>query len=732
MGKKETSSIEGGDSPNAPVGFFKRHRPFLLSRETIVLLIMGLLLLVAFVVTRVVAPEVGRWVYLAAALIGGTPIVFFAVRAVLMDRDITVDLMVAVAMTAAIIVGEYAAAALVVLVLSFGETLENFTVARADKALTDLAKLVPSTVTVRRKGQEIVVPIKQVVLDDIVLVRTGERIGVDGVVVAGSASINQAAITGESEAVEKREQDEVFAGTLNELGTLEVRVTGLGGDTTLGQIVKLTEDAQQSQASVKRLANRYATILVPLTFLIATSVYVLTQDIMRFVTVLVVVCPCALVLATPTALVAAIGNSAKRGILVKSGSSIEQTGRVDVVAFDKTGTLTLGKPVVEDVLSFGDVEPDSILGSAATVERFSEHAIGRSIVKAATQKTIELGEPADFEVLPGLGVTAKVDEQETIVGKRTLIVEQGCRLSAEIAHKTEVLEQQGKTVILVAISGEVQGLIALADEPRAGVKGAISELKRLGVEQVILITGDSSRTAERIAAELGIDKVFAELLPQEKVSILCELQAKGKKVAFVGDGVNDAPALATADVGIAMGISGTDLALETADVCLMQDEIARVPYIIGLSRKSLKLIWLNVVYSMSVNALSVVLGGFGIIGPVIGAALHETSALPVLANSARLVNYRYQGRGILDYLRDCVLRSSDDEEHTHLHFHETVTHTHTHVHPEEHHLHEHEHIGMGTVSVSVSEPHTHEHMHPPLFHSHAHSRRHNFQHRHKH
>ena len=698
-------------------GFFERHRDFLLSWKTIVTLINGLLLLVGLIVSLLVAPEVGRWVYLASALIGGTPIVIFASRGVLLERDITADLMVAVAMIAAIAAGEYAAAALVVFMLSFGEALEDFTVSRADSALRDLARLVPASVTVRREGQQVVVPLEQVVLDDIVLVRTGERIGVDGIIIAGNASINQAAITGEPMPVEKQAHDEVFAGTLNELGTLEVRVTSLGEDTTLGQIVKLTKEAQQAQAPVQRLANRYATILVPLTFLIAISVYVLTRDITRAITVLVVVCPCALVLATPTALVAAIANSARRGILVKSGSSIEQIGKVDVVAFDKTGTLTLGKPVVKEVIPLKGVEADRLLGLAATVERFSEHPIGRSIVRAAEEKAVTVGEPADFVVLPGFGVKAKVAGQDIIIGKRALIMEQGARLSAEFEDKVERLEQQGKTVILVLVSGKVEGLITLADELRPEAKAAISELKRLGVEQVLLITGDSSGTAERIAGELGVDRFYAQVLPQDKLGILRQLQAQGKKVAFVGDGVNDAPALATADIGIAMGLSGTDLAIETADVCLMQDDIARVPYIIALSRKSLNVIWLNVAFSMSVNVLSVVLGGFGIIGPAIGAVMHETSALPVLANSARLVNYR--GRSLVDRLRDSVLGNL---KHSHFHLHEAITHTHSHVHSDGHHLHEH--------SGTFSEPHTHVHTHLALAHAHAH--RHDIHHRHEH
>jgi heavy metal translocating P-type ATPase len=346
-----------------------------------------------------------------------------------------------------------------------------------------------------------------------------------------------------------------------------------------------------------------------------------------------------LVLATPTAVVAAIGNAAKKGILVKSGEVIERIGKVTVVAFDKTGTLTYGKPVVHDVVPLNGVPQDQILSMAATTERFSEHPIGRSIVQACLDRKLSLGEPEKFEVLPGYGVTAQVDGCKVTIGNRALLLEKGISWASKLDTKVCELEDQGRTVIPVAVNGEVAGLITLADTSRLEAQAAIKELKRMGIEEVIMITGDNPRTADRIAKELGIDRFFAEVLPQDKLKIIRDLQANGKKVAFVGDGVNDAPALAAADIGIAMGVAGADVALETADVGLMADEIERIPQIIELSRKSLGVIHQNIIFSMSMNVLSVFLGGFGIIGPVIGALMHESSALPVLANSARLINY---------------------------------------------------------------------------------------------
>jgi Cd2+/Zn2+-exporting ATPase len=629
-----------GDCRTIKPGFYNRYRDFLLSKETIIAFINGVLLLAGFIVSLLRAPEIGRWLYFGSAVIGGIPLFMLASKAVFIKHDITAGFMASVAMFAAILVGEYSAAALVVFMFAIGDWLENLTIARANNALRDLAQLVPATVTVRRKGMETIIPVEQVTLEDIVLVRSGERIGVDGLLLSGYGSINQSAITGESMPIEKKSGDDIFAGTLNEVGAFEVKVTRLGQDTTLGQIVQLVKNAQAQQAPVQRLANKYAKILVPVTFSIAIAVFLFSGEIIRAITVLVVVCPCALVLATPTGVVAAIGNAAKRGMLVKSGAVIEQVGKVDVVAFDKTGTLTHGKPVVQDVICLSGMERDELLTLAASAERFSEHPIGRSIVQALEHRKLSLREPQEFNVLPGYGVTARIGEQQVVMGNRVLMIEKCIAWSNELNEQVHGLEIQGHTVIPVAVNGSIVGLIALADTPRPEAKTAIAELKRMGIREVIMITGDNPRTAKRIADELGIDRYFAELLPQEKLKIIRDLQMEGRKVMFAGDGVNDAPALAAADIGVAMGLAGTDVALETASIGLMADEIERLPQIIDLSRKTLGVIRQNVIFSMSMNVISLLLGGFGIIGPAIGALLHEFSALPVLANSARLINYR--------------------------------------------------------------------------------------------
>ena len=687
-------------------GFFARYRDFLFSKETIIAAINAGLLLAGFVVSVASVPEIGRWLYLASAVIGGMPLFLLAARSVIVKHDITAGVMASVAMIAAIIVGEYSAAALVVFMFAVGDWLENLTIARANNALRDLARLVPATVTVRREDQELTLPIEQILLDDIVIVRTGERIGVDGRVLRGAGSVNQAAITGESMPVEKAAGDEVFAGTLNEVGALEIQVTRVGPDTTLGQIVKLVQDAQSSQAPVQRVANRYARILVPVTFGIAIGVFLLTRDVTRSITILVVVCPCALVLATPTAVVAAIGNAARRGMLVKSGTVIEQVGRVDVVAFEKTGTLTHGRPVVQEVISLDGTPGQHILALAGATERDSEHPLGRAIVQACRSRQIEPGLCHDFAVRPGFGVTGQVEGHHVLVGNRALLAAEGVTWPNTVDEQVQRLEDQGLTVVPVVVDGQVAGLITLTDPPRIVARTVIAELRQLGIGETIMITGDNQRAAALIARELGIDRVFAEVLPQDKLRIVRELQASGKRVAFVGDGVNDAPALAAAEIGIAMGLAGTDVALETAHIGLMADEIERIPQVIALSRAALRVIRQNVAFSMSVNLLAVVLGSLGIIGPVVGALLHEFSALPVLANSARLINYHGAGQArIGSFLRR--------RAHAHVHAHAPLEHAHRHRHDDEHHGHP---VGERLPGGS----HAHWHRHEPVTHSHPH------------
>jgi Zn2+/Cd2+-exporting ATPase len=622
-----------------PPGFFQRYRSFLLSTGTLITVANALLLVVGFLIQLAGAPQIAQWLYLASALVGGFPIFKLAAVNVFTRFDLTAGVMVSIAMIAAILIGEYSAAALVAFMMLVGEMLENFTMARADNALKELSSLTPDTVTLLRDGRETVVRTLALREGDLVLVRPGGRIPADGQVMAGHAAVDQSAITGESLPIDKLPGDAVYAGTLCSGGALQVRVSRIGEETTLGNMIRLVREARATQAPVQRVANRYAQYLIPIALSIAVVTYILTRDIVRSITVLIVICPCALVLATPTALVAAIGNAAKRGILVKNGAAMEQMGHVDVVAFDKTGTLTLGQPRVTHTISLDGLGPDEVLRLAASAERPSEHPLARAIVTAAQEQGLETQLPEDFETMPGHGVSARVGGRHVVIGDG-MLARLAVPLGPDAIRRAEDHVHQGEKVIPVAVEGAVIGLLVLSDTVRPESAAAVARLKALGVRQTVLISGDNARVAEGVGHALGVDQVHAGVLPEAKLDLIRGYQAQGLKVAFVGDGVNDAPALAAADVGIAMGGGGTAVAAETAGIVLLADQLDRVPLLIELSRSTLGVIRANVVFSMSWNVFSVLLSVTGVIGPVFGAVMHELSALPVVANSARLINWR--------------------------------------------------------------------------------------------
>lgn len=639
----ETQSTVGCDTcltGNYQTSFFERYRGFLLSFNTLVTAANGLLLLLgAFVQWVIGNQQAADILYIASALIGGFPIFVLAARGI-SKGNLTAGVMVSVAMIGALLIGEHSAAAIVAFMMMFGEMLENFAIARSDDALKELAGLIPNEVTLLRDGQETVLPVEQVRVGDMLLIRNGERLPVDGAVTSGQASVDESAITGESIPIDKEPGDIVFAGTINTAGTLVVQAQKLGRDTTLGTIVKLVEEARETQAPVERVANKYAQYLVPVTFAIAIATYFITGDMVRSVTVLVVVCPCALVLATPTALVAAIGNAARNHVIVKTGADMEALGKVDVVAFDKTGTLTMGRPDVVEVTSLDSVTPEEILTYAACAERPSEHPLGRAIVAAATSRGMPIPQAEGSQVLTGFGVKAKNNGREIVVGNRALLHSSGITLGREEDARIFELERRGHTVIPVAVDQRVVGLISLADVVRPEAGETIQALKAAGVGRTVMISGDNKATVQAIASRLGISEYHAEMLPDQKLDLLREMQSQGCHVAYVGDGVNDAPALAVADTGIAMGVTGTDVAIETADVALMRDDMQALPYLLGLSQETLRTIRISVTFSMSMNLLALALSVLGIIGPVMGAVMHELSALPVLAYSARLVSYK--------------------------------------------------------------------------------------------
>lgn len=624
--------------------FTRRYSDFLLDPSTLFTLASFLLLIIASIhnpqglLSSGDPRETGAPLYLAAALVGSIFIWWSAFQGI-RKGDFTADIPVSLATAVAIAIGQYSAAAVVAVLLLIGGMLENFVAARAGKALEALSKLLPDRVTVRRAGNDAIISLEDVTVGDLLLIRSGERIAVDGEVITGRAAVNQSAITGESVPIEKQTGDAVFAGTLNEAGTIEVRATKVGQETTLGQIRRMVEEAQEKKAPIERMLNRYAKFYTPTAVVFGALLWWWSGDMSRAITMLIVFCPCVMVLATPTALVASIGNAALRGSLVKKGATIEALANIDTVIFDKTGTLTVGQPKLMEVTPLNGLEETNILTLAAIAEKFSEHPLGRAIVQAAQAHSLSLPDPEEFEAMPGLGVRAAVNGCKVVLGRPQLLVEQGLGSAEYPEAGANEQAAPGQTIIGVAIGEEIAGTLALRDMLRPEARAAVTRFNSLGVHTV-LVTGDNWATANQIAAELEITEVYAESLPQEKVAIVKKFQSEGRRVAFVGDGVNDGPALATADVGIAMGIAGTDVAIETAEIALLADDLAKLPHLLKLSRQAIRAIKQNLVFSLAVLAAAVGLTIPGILTPVTGALLHELSSIPVIANSARLIRLR--------------------------------------------------------------------------------------------
>jgi len=627
-----------------PRSLFRDYREFLLTPGTIFTLVSSILLAIA-VLYQVsglfidAAPEAyADRIYLAAALVGSSFIWYSAVQGI-REGDFTADIPVSLATAAAIAIGQYPAAAVVAVLLLLGGLLEELVAARADRALDALARLLPDRVTVRRDGKDLFISPDEVVVGDLLIVRSGERIAVDGEVLFGAAAINQSAITGESVPVEKQAGDTVFAGTLNENGAIEVLATRVGTETTLGQIRRLVADAQEEKAPVERVLDRYAKLYTPAAIILGLLLWWWSGNVLQAITMLIVFCPCVIVLATPTALVASIGNAALRGSLVKKGAAVETLAHVDIVIFDKTGTLTSGELQLADVVPFDDVLETSLLGYAASAEKFSEHPVGRAIVRAAAGREIAVTDPESCELLTGLGVKARTGGHAVLLGRPKLFSDMGITLPKTVLWEIDARACEGMSVIVVMIDHAVSGLLVFEDTLREHAQETVAALNQAGIRTVI-VTGDNRETAARIAEATGISEMHAEMMPEEKVGIVKRFQEAGHRVAFVGDGVNDGPALATADVGVAMGNAGTDVAIETADVVLLSDDLLKLPRIIDTSRKALRTIRQNLVFAVGVLLFAVCLTVFNILTPVTGALLHELSSIPVIANSARLIGMK--------------------------------------------------------------------------------------------
>jgi len=566
---------------------------------------------------------------LAVVLVGGFPVFRKVVRATLGGRIVAHTLMTVGAL-AALAVGEWATAAVVVFFMRVGDSTEAFTAGRARRAVRDLATLAPQTARVERDGAEREVPVAEVRVGEVVVVRPGERIPVDGEVVAGGAAVDQATITGESMPVQVGPGARVFAATLAHQGGLRIRSTHVGVDTTFGRVVRMVEDAEAHRADVQRIADRFSGYYLPLVAGVALLTVLIRRDPLAAAAVLVVACSCSFALATPIAMLASIGAAARRGLLIKGGKYLEALARADVLLLDKTGTLTLGRPQITGIYPLSTLAEDEVLALAASAERYSEHPLAEAVRRAAAARQLPLDAPEEFEAIPGLGVRARVNGRGISVGSRRLLP------STAGLPLVRDLEAQGETVLVVARDGEPAGLLAAADTLRPEVPAALAAVRATGLRHIELLTGDNERTAAALAGRLGIG-YRANLLPEDKIAVVREYQRGGHVVVMVGDGVNDAPALAQAEIGIAMGAAGTDVAMEAGHMALLREDWTLVPELFRIARRTMRVVKGNIAFTGVYNLAGLSLAALGFLPPILAAAAQSLPDLGILANSSRLL-----------------------------------------------------------------------------------------------
>ena len=607
-------------------------------------IIGGVLLVFSFALPRmgVNLPVDPAW---GTVVISGIPLLYLAVWRIIHNpgiSKISSALLITIAMFAAIAIGDLFAAGEVAFIMAIGALLEDATTNRAKKGLKKLISLAPTQGRRIRSGKEELIPAEKIVKGDMLRILPGETVPVDGVIVSGETSVDQSIMTGESLPVDKAAGDTVFCGTINRFGAIDIHATKVGEDSSLQKLIRMVQEAEDKKAPMARIADRVASWLVPVAMLVAAIAGIATQNIVRAVTVLVVFCPCALVLATPTAIMAAIGQATKHGVIIKSCEALEKMGKVDTIAFDKSGTLTYGKLEVSDVLSFApDLDEEKLLYLAASAEAKSEHPLGKAIVAYAKKRDLPLSESAAFRMTSGKGISAEADGYRLLCGNEKYLHECGVSVTANTAATSEKLRLQGKASILVAANSQCVGVIALSDVLRPEAAAMVQKLTAMQTNTVLL-TGDNQKTADYFAAQVGIREVYADLLPEDKVGGIAALQQRGRNVCMIGDGVNDAPALKTASVGVAMGSMGSDIAVEAADIALMSDDISKIPYLKRLSGATVKTIKLSITLSMCINLLAVTLSVLGLLNPTTGALVHNAGSCFVVLIAALLYDRKFE------------------------------------------------------------------------------------------
>lgn len=570
--------------------------------------------------------------WLGLILAGGYPIFRNVVRA-LLNRQILAHTLMTVGMIAAIVVGQWATALIIVFFMRIATWVESFTASQARQAVRDLTEMAPQVGRVVRNGGEVVLPVSEIEPGDIVVIRPGDQIPVDGEILSGQATINQASITGESMPVERAAGDQVFAATFAQLGSLRVRATQVGIDSTFGKVIQMVEDAERHRGDTQRLADRFSGYYLPVVLTIASLTFLLSRDPLATAAVLVVACSCSFALATPIAVIASVGSAAKRGLIIKGGRYLEALAKADVVLVDKTGTLTSGEPQITDVVPLNGMSEDELLRLVAAAEHDSEHPLAEAVRRQARRRDVPIDEPDEFEAVPGFGVRAVLDGFSISAGSPRMTDHPG------LPDAVTDLQDAGKTVLLITIDDEIAGVLAAEDTVRREVPAAIEELRQCGIDQITLLTGDHDTVARALGNRLGIS-YQANLLPDDKIRIVRELQDEGRTVVMIGDGVNDAPAIAQADVGIAMGVAGTPVAIEAAHIALMRDDWMLVPDLFRTARRTMGIVKGNLGFTAVYNLLGLTLAAIGFLPPAIAAAAQAIPDIGILGNSSRLLRSR--------------------------------------------------------------------------------------------